>query len=74
LVPLPIRRWTGWGRKVTIYDIRVKGHFDGRWSEWFHGLAITNLANGEALLSGDIVDQAALHGLLVGGPTWASLW
>jgi hypothetical protein len=50
---------------VTIYEIRVKGHLDGRWSDWFHGLAITNLANGEALLSGDIVDQAALHGLLV---------
>jgi hypothetical protein len=52
------------GGKVTIYYIRVKGHLDGRWSEWFDGLQITNLENGEALLSGDIVDQAALHGML----------
>jgi hypothetical protein len=49
---------------VTIYYIRVKGHLDRRWSEWFDGLEITNLENGEATLSGDIVDQAALHGLL----------
>ena len=49
---------------MTIYDIRVKGHLDGRWSEWFNGLEITNLENGEAMLFGDIVDQAALHGVL----------
>jgi hypothetical protein len=49
---------------VTIYEIRVKGHLDGRWSDWFDGLEITNLKNGEALLSGEIVDQAALHGVL----------
>jgi hypothetical protein len=50
---------------VTIYEIRVKGHFDRAWSEWFDGLEITNQENGEALLSGDIADQAALHGLLI---------
>jgi len=49
---------------LTIYEIRVQGHLDPRWSEWFDGLEITNLENGEAMLSGDIVDQAALHGLL----------
>jgi hypothetical protein len=49
---------------VTTYEIRVKGHLDGRWSEWFDGLEITNLQNGEAMLSGEIVDQAALHGVL----------
>ena len=49
---------------MVAYEIRVKGHLDGRWSEWFDGLQITNLDNGEALLSGDIVDQAALHGML----------
>ncbi len=49
---------------MTVYEIRVKGHLDGRWSEWFDGLQITNLKNGEAMLSGEIVDQAALHGLL----------
>ncbi len=49
---------------MAVYEIRVKGHLDGRWSEWFDGLQITNLENGEAMLSGDIVDQAALHGML----------
>jgi hypothetical protein len=49
---------------VSFYKIRVKGHLDGRWSEWFDGLEITNLQNAETMLSGDIVDQAALHGVL----------
>jgi hypothetical protein len=49
---------------VSYYKIRVKGHLDGRWSEWFDGLEITNLKNGETMLSGEIVDQAALHGVL----------
>jgi hypothetical protein len=52
------------GEKVSVYEIRVKGHLGGRWSEWFDGLEITNLKNGEALLSGEIADQAALHGVL----------
>jgi hypothetical protein len=52
------------GEEVAVYEIRVKGHLDGRWSEWFEGLEITNLEGGEALLSGGIVDQAALHGVL----------
>ena len=49
---------------MSYYKIRVKGHLDRRWSDWFDGLEITNLQNGEAMLSGDIVDQAALHGVL----------
>ena len=49
---------------MTVYDIRVKGHLDGRWSEWFGGLTITNPEEGETLISGEIVDQAALHGVL----------
>ncbi len=49
---------------MSFYRIRVKGHLDERWSGWFDGLDITNLENGEALLYGDIVDQAALHGVL----------
>ncbi len=50
---------------MAVYEIRVKGHLDGRWSEWFDGLVISNLKNGEAVLSGEIVDQAALHGALI---------
>ena len=49
---------------MTVYEIRVKGHLDGRWSEWFDGLAIANVEDGDAVLSGDIVDQSALHGVL----------
>lgn len=49
---------------MSFYKIRGKGHLDGRWSDWFDGLEITNLENKEAMLSGDIVDQAALHGAL----------
>jgi hypothetical protein len=52
------------GEKVSVYKIRVKGHLDGCWSEWFDGLQITNSENGVAMLSGEIVDQAALHGVL----------
>ena len=50
---------------MAVYEIRVKGHLDGRWSEWFDGLLISNLMNGEAVLSGEIIDQAALHGVLI---------
>ena len=46
------------------YSIRVRGHLDQSWSAWFDDLAITNEANGEAVLTGPVVDQAALHGLL----------
>ena len=49
---------------MTVYEIRVKGHLDAYWTAWFAGLEITNLENGEAVLSGEIVDQAALHGVL----------
>lgn len=49
---------------MGFYTIRVKGHLDERWSDWFDGLEITNLENGDTLLSGDLVDQAALHGVL----------
>jgi len=52
------------GEKVSVYEIRVKGHLGGRWSEWFDGLQITSLENGEALLSGEVMDQAELHGVL----------
>ncbi len=49
---------------MSVYEIRVKGHLDPRWSEWFDGLQISNEPNGEALLSGYIADQAVLHGAL----------
>ena len=48
----------------THYQIKVKGHLDDSWAASFDGLVITNLENGEALLSGPIQDQAALQGVL----------
>ena len=47
-----------------IYQIRVQGHLDRKWADWFSGLSITSLENGETLLTGPVLDQAALHGLL----------
>jgi len=46
------------------YEIRIKGHLDNRWGDWFDGLTISLEDNGETLLTGLVVDQAALHGLL----------
>ncbi|MEZ4770631.1 MAG: hypothetical protein R2844_19690 [Caldilineales bacterium] len=45
-------------------QIRVKGHLDDTWSDWFEGLSIDNLKNGEATLRGYLPDQAALQGVL----------
>lgn len=47
-----------------IYRIRVKGHLGREWTDWFEGLTITLEENGTTLLTGPVVDQAALHGLL----------
>ena len=47
-----------------VYQIRIRGHLGPHWSSWFEGLAITLEDNGETLLTGPLVDQAALHGLL----------
>lgn len=47
-----------------VYQIRIKGHLGSQWTDWFGGLAVTLEDNGETLLTGPVVDQAALHGLL----------
>ena len=46
------------------YEIRLKGHLDARWTDWFEGLTITLEEDGNTLLTGPVADQAALHGLL----------
>lgn len=46
------------------YEIKIKGHLDSHWSEWFAGLQLTHPEESETLLSGPLPDQAALHGLL----------
>ena len=48
----------------TVYQIRVKGHLGSQWQDWFGGLTVTLDDNGETLLAGPVIDQAALHGLL----------
>lgn len=46
------------------YEIRLTGHLDDRWAAWFDGLSLTHEGDGSTVLRGQIVDQAALHGLL----------
>ena len=46
-----------------LCEIRLKGHLDNRWADWFEGLTITLEENGDTLLTGPVVDQAALHGI-----------
>jgi hypothetical protein len=47
-----------------VYQIRLKGHLGCQWTDWFGGLIITLEDNGDTLLTGPVIDQAALHGLL----------
>jgi hypothetical protein len=46
------------------YQIRIKGHLGSQWADWFEGLTITLEEDGDTLLTGPVIDQAALHGLL----------
>jgi hypothetical protein len=47
-----------------VYRITIKGHLDREWSDWFDGMTITLVENGESILTGPLVDQSALHGVL----------
>ena len=50
--------------KQKVYQIRVKGHLDNSWSEWFEGLSMTHEEDGTTVLTGPVADQPALYGLL----------
>ena len=50
--------------KVRIYQIRIEGQLGQQWTDWFDGLSITPGENGTTLLTGPVIDQSALHGLL----------
>ena len=50
--------------KQAVYQVRVKGNLDRKWSDWFDDFTVTPQANGETLMTGPVADQAALHGLL----------
>ena len=49
---------------IDRYEIRLEGQLDQRWSDWFEGFALTNENDGTTTLTGHVIDQAALHGLL----------
>ena len=48
----------------TLYEIRIQGHLNYQWAEWFGVLTVKLEENGDTLLTGTVVDQSALHGLL----------
>ena len=51
-------------RELGQYEIRLKGHLEGRWAAWFDGLSLTQESDGTTVIRGAVIDQAALHGLL----------
>lgn len=46
------------------YELRVQGRLDDRWSDWLGGLAVRRQDDGTTVLTGPIVDQAGLHGVI----------
>jgi hypothetical protein len=50
--------------KSMIYQIRLQGALGNQWTEWFEGMTITLEKSGDTVLTGPVIDQAALHGLL----------
>ena len=50
---------------MNVYEIRVQGHLDRRWSNWFEGLTISYEGDGSTVLRGPLADEAALHGVLI---------
>ena len=50
--------------QAPLYEIRLKGHLGREWADWFGGMAVDLTEEGDTLLTGPVVDQAALHGLL----------
>jgi hypothetical protein len=54
----------GGPHQAGLYAIRLRGHLDAHWSDWFDGLTLTRESDGTTVVEGPVVDQAALHGLL----------
>jgi hypothetical protein len=50
--------------QLPVYEIRIRGRLDSHWSGWFEGLTITPADDGDTLLTGPVLDQSALHGIL----------
>jgi hypothetical protein len=62
-MPNELNRETEPGQPM-VYQVRIQGHLGRQWSDWFGGLTVTLEDNGETLVTGPVIDQAALHGLL----------
>lgn len=56
--------WPGGLDDPAQYEIRIDGHIDSEWADWFEGMSVTAQTDGTTLLSGLVADQAALHGLV----------
>ena len=50
--------------RPTIYQVRIRGHLGQQWRNWFDGLTVTLAEDGDTLLTGPVIDQSALHGIL----------
>jgi len=57
-------RLDGLRPEAGSYEIRLRGHLDGRWVAWFDGLSLSLENDGSTIIRGPVADQAALHGLL----------
>jgi hypothetical protein len=55
---------TGGRSDPSRYEIRLGGHLEARWAVWFDGMTLSRTGDGSTVLTGPVVDQAALHGLL----------
>jgi hypothetical protein len=58
----PGPKWAA--EQPVVYQIRIKGQLGPQWTDWFEGLIITQEEDGNTLLTGPVIDQAALHGIL----------
>lgn len=52
------------GSEAGRYEIRLSGHLDAHWTAWFDGMTVSDERDGTTVIDGQVVDQAALHGLL----------
>ena len=51
-------------QQPDLYEIRLKGHLDARWTDWFEGLTLIHASDGTTILTVQVIDQPSLHGLL----------
>lgn len=52
-------------KTISIYEIKLKGHLDKKWEEWFYDMTISHAIDGTTILRGTLPDQAVLHSILL---------